>query len=48
MKALRITVMMQNDIHKKLRFMQADMLRKSNATVSMSSVVDTVLRKGLK
>jgi hypothetical protein len=48
MTALRITVMMQNDVHKKLRFIQADMLRKSNATVSMSSVVDVVLRKGLK
>ena len=48
MKALRITVMMNNDVHKQLRFMQADMLKKSNATVSMSSVIDGMLRKGLK
>ena len=48
MTAQRITITMQNDVHKKLRFYQADLLKKSNATVSMSSVVDIVLRKGLK
>ncbi len=44
----RITITMQNDVHKKLRFMQADLLKKSNASVSLSSVIDSVLRKGLK
>ena len=48
MKAQRITITIQNDIHRKLRFVQADLLRNTNATVSMSSVFDTVLRKGLK
>ncbi len=44
----RITITIQTDVHKKLRFLQADMLKKSNATVSKSSVMDVVLRKGLK
>ena len=48
MTAQRITITIQNDLHRKLRYVQADMLRKSNATVSMSSVFDIVLRKGLK
>jgi len=48
MTAQRITITMQNDLHRKLRFKQADMLRKLNTAVSMSSVIDAVLRKGLK
>jgi len=48
MKAQRITITIQDDVHKKLRYVQADLLKKSNATVSMSSVFDQVLRKGLK
>jgi len=48
MTAQRITITIQTDIHRKLRLMQGDLLKKLNATVSMSSVVDVVLRKGLK
>ena len=48
MAAQRITVTIQDDLHRKLRFVQADLLRKSNASVSMSGVFDLVLRKGLK
>ncbi len=48
MNAQRITITIQTDMHRKLRLMQADMLKKLNATVSMSSVIDVVLRKGLK
>jgi predicted CopG family antitoxin len=48
MKAQRITITIQDDVHKKLRYVQADLLKKSNATVSMSGVFDLVLRKGLK
>ena len=48
MTAQRITITIQDDVHKKLRFLQADMLKKVNASVSMSSVFDHVLRKGLK
>ena len=48
MTAQRITITIQDDLHRKLRFVQADLLKKSNATVSMSGVFDIVLRKGLK
>jgi len=48
MPAHRITITIQDDVRRKLRFMQADLLKKTNATVSMSSVFDTVLRRGLK
>jgi len=48
MTAERLTITIQKDLHRKLRFLQADMLKKLNATVSMSSVIDVVLRKGLK
>ncbi len=44
----RITITIQSDVHKKLRFLQADMLKKINGSVSLSSVIDSVLRKGLK
>jgi len=44
----RITITIQEDIHRKLRNVQADLLRKTNDTVSMSGVFDIVLRKGLK
>jgi hypothetical protein len=39
---------MQSDVHKKLRFMQAELIKMNQKTVSMSGVVDSVLRKGLK
>ena len=48
MTAQRLTITIQYDLHRKLRFLQADMLKKLNSTVSMSSVIDVVLRKGLK
>ncbi len=44
----RITITIQDDLHRKLRFVQADLLRKRNDTVSMSGVFNLVLRKGLK
>ena len=48
MTAKRITITIQDDVHKKLRFKQAELLKTTNATVSMSGVFDVVLRKGLK
>jgi len=48
MTAQRITITMQDDVFKKLRHIQADLLRKSNSSVSMSGAIDVVLRKGLK
>ena len=48
MTAKRITITIQDDLHRKLRFVQADLLKKTNAPVSMSGVFDIILRKGLK
>gem|GEM_PF-3729174 len=48
MTSTRITITIQNEVHKKLRYLQADLLKKTNDTVSMSGVFDIVLRKGLK
>lgn len=48
MTSQRITITVKSDMHRKLRLMQAEMLKKTNATVSMSGVIDTVLRKVLK
>ena len=48
MTSKRITITIQDDVHRKLRGVQADMLRKTNGTVSMSGVFDLVLRKGFK
>jgi hypothetical protein len=44
----RITITIQDDVQRKLRHIQADMLKKTNSSVSMSKTVDAVLRKGLK
>jgi hypothetical protein len=48
MSSQRITITVKTDVHRKLRLMQSEMLKKTNATVSMSGVIDTVLRKVLK
>ena len=48
MTSQRITITVKSDMHRKLRYMQAEMLKKTNATVSMSGVIDTVFRKVLK
>jgi predicted CopG family antitoxin len=48
MNAHRITITVKDDLHKKLRNVQADMLRKSQNSISFSNVIDTVLRNGLK
>jgi predicted CopG family antitoxin len=48
MKQHRITITIQDDLHKKLRYAQADMLRKSEGGVSFSGVIDAMLRKALR
>ena len=40
MTTQRITITIQDDLHKKLRYVQADLLRKTNDTVSLSGVID--------
>ena len=46
--AKRITLLLEDDIDKKLRTKQAEMIRKSSSSVSFSMVVNEVLRKNLK
>lgn len=41
----RITVMLDDDVIKKLRAIQAEKIKKSSGIVSFSSVIDEVLRK---
>ena len=46
--ALRVTIMLNDDIAKKLRALQAKKLRESTASVSFSKIINDVLEKGLK
>ncbi len=43
----RITIMIDADLLKKLRLRQANLLKKSTKSISLSSVIDQVLRKAL-
>ena len=44
----RITIMMNSDIAKKIRNLQAKKIKESQQSVSFSRVVNEVLEKGLK
>lgn len=44
----RITIMLDKETHKKLRLIQANKIRKSNSSISLSSVINDVLKKGLR
>ena len=46
--AKRITIMIDDDIDKKLRLLQAKLISKTNESVSYSSVINNELRKQLK
>ncbi len=46
--AKRITIMIDDDIDKKLRLIQAKQISKTNSSVSYSSVINEVLRRQLK
>jgi len=46
--AKRITKMIDDDIDKKLRLIQAKQISKTNSSVSYSSVINEVLRRHLK
>ena len=46
--AKRITVMIDDDLVKKLHEIQAKQIKESKASVSFSNVINEVLRKGLK
>lgn len=46
--AERLTIMLNSEIAKKLRTLQAKRIKESASTVSFSRIVNEVLEKGLK
>ena len=46
--AKRITIMIDDDIDKKLRLIQAKQISKTSSSVSYSSVINEVLQRQLK
>ena len=46
--AIRITIMLDEELLKKLRIKQAKMLKKNNGSVSLSRVVNDYLRDAIK
>jgi hypothetical protein len=46
--AKRITIMLDDDVDKKLRKIQADQIRSSSKNVSFSHVINETLRKEIK
>ena len=44
----RVTIMLDNDLDKKMRLMQAKMIQTTASSVSFSNVLNTVLRDSLK
>lgn len=47
-KAKRITIMLDNDLDKKLRLMQGKIIAKDNISCSFSRVINDTIRKSLK
>jgi hypothetical protein len=46
--AERKTIMLDEDLAKKLRLLQSKMIQTENTSVSFSKVINEILRKGLK
>ena len=46
--AIRKTIMLDDDIAKKIRVIQAKKLRELNQSISFSQVINEILEKGLK
>ena len=46
--AKRVTIMIDEDLDKKIRIRQARQIQQESASVSFSSVLNDVLRKALK
>ncbi|MEO9308912.1 MAG: hypothetical protein ABI337_01285 [Nitrososphaera sp.] len=44
----RHTIVLDKDIESKLRHIQADLIKKTGASVSFSAVINRVLKKALK
>ena len=45
--ATRITIIMDDDNNKKLRALQAKMIKESDESVSFSRVINEIIKKGL-
>ena len=48
MVAKRVTIMIDDNLDKKLRVIQAKRIQNENASVSYSNVVNNMLRKSIK
>jgi predicted transcriptional regulator len=46
--AKRITIMIDDDLDKKLRMIQAKMIQTTSESVSYSKVINEMLKKGIK
>lgn len=46
--AKRVTIMIDADLDKKLRMIQAKIIQKESTSCSFSKVINDVVRKGLK
>jgi len=46
--AIRITIMIDEDLQKKLRVLQSKKIRVSRKNISFSQVINEVIQKGLK
>ena len=46
--AKRITIVLDDDIDKKLRLLQAKAIQSTNSSVSFSKIMNKVLAKGIK
>ena len=44
----RVTIMIDDDLDKKIRILQAKEIQKTNASVSYSKAIEDILRKQLK
>jgi len=44
----RVTIMIDDDLDKKMRMLQAKMIQTTSSSVSFSNVLNTVLRENLK
>jgi hypothetical protein len=44
----RVTIVIDDDLDKKLRLLQAKIIQKENSSCSFSRVINEILRKGLK
>lgn len=44
----RHTIVIDEDVEKKLRYLQADLIKKTGKSVSFSAVINDTLKKSLK